>query len=350
MNACVGWAHRRFDRHAERPSLAPRLFTLDGAEEVVDRVFVAGPMSKSVFRIALVAALAAVVAFLWFTFRDAGRSPQPPQSAQLSGPGAMPPTPDLSPPSPPPQPTTGAVSAPNPGAAPDPGTAAQPDALALEVPEDRTAADELFLSTLTDLVTRKSVKEFFQTDALARRVVATTDCLSRVHCSWTVWPVSRTPGRFSVVPSADGSGGTLSTSNSVRYTAIVQFVDSIDTPKWVLLYRQVYPMLQKAYVELGYPNDSFHDRLLQVIDHLLAAPVMSKAPLLQLVEVRGPVASLQPWVRYEYADPALESLSAGQKTLIRLGAAHHQQMRIKLTSLRAALTVLGRPVQPVKSQ
>ncbi len=307
-------------------------------------------MKKSLLRIVLVAAVLIGLAYWWFASRDAQKTAQSESPVPAAAPGAPAAAPTL--------PLTAPLEQ---AAAPGVGqggaaipaqaqaSAPAPDPLALPVPSEPGEADDLFVSTLSDLVTRKSLKEFFQVDALARRVVATTDCLPRVHCSWTVWPVNRTPGRFSVVPTADGTGGTLSVSNSARYSAFIQFVDSIDTPKWITLYRQVYPMLQKAFVDLGYPNESFHDRLLQVIDHLLAAPVMSKAPLLQLVEVRGPIASLQPWVRYEYADPALEALSAGQKILIRLGAAHHQQVRIKLTSARAALTVLGRPGLPARA-
>lgn len=308
-------------------------------------------MKKSVLSAVLVAAVLIVLATWWFAARDAKKSAQLQPAVPAATPSAQPAAPTLPSTAPAPvgqAPATGVAQ--DPGSTPAQAQAAVPDPLALEVPAEPSAVDDLFVKTLTELVTRKSLKEFFQVDAMAKRVVATTDCLPRIHCSWTIWPVQRTSGQFSVVPSADGKGGTLSVNNSVRYSAFVQFAQSIDTPKWITLYRQVYPMLQKAYVDLGYPDGSFHDRLLQVIDHLLAAPVMSKAPLLHLLEVRGPIASLQPWLRYEYSDPALEALSAGQKTLIRLGAPHHQQMRIKLTSVRAALTVLGKPVVAPKPQ
>ena len=44
---------------------------------------------------------------------------------------------------------------------------------------------------------------------------------------------------------------------------------------------------------------------MEVIDHLLAAP-----------EVKGPIRLTTPKVLHEYADPDLESRSAGQKVLI----------------------------------
>ena len=51
----------------------------------------------------------------------------------------------------------------------------------------------------------------------------------------------------------------------------------------------------------------------------------------------GPIASTQPWVRYELADPAYQSLSAGQKILLRVGPSNEQRLKAKLTELRREL-------------
>jgi hypothetical protein len=49
------------------------------------------------------------------------------------------------------------------------------------------------------------------------------------------------------------------------------------------------------------------------------------------------VRLVQPRVLYEYADPNLENLSAGQKTLIRMGRANALKIKAKLREIRAAL-------------
>ena len=77
-------------------------------------------------------------------------------------------------------------------------------------------------------------------------------------------------------------------------------------------YVQLYPLFQAAYQELGYPNGYFNDRLIQAIDDMLAAP-----------DVAAPKLA-QPKVLYEFADPALENLSAGQKILVRMGPENAQ--------------------------
>jgi hypothetical protein len=54
--------------------------------------------------------------------------------------------------------------------------------------------------------------------------------------------------------------------------------------------------------------------------------------------VKGSVPSTQPWLRYEFADPTLQSLSSGQKILLRVGPTHRQTLKAKLAELRALLT------------
>jgi hypothetical protein len=76
-------------------------------------------------------------------------------------------------------------------------------------------------------------------------------------------------------------------------------------------------------VELGYPDGYFNDRLIAVIDHLLETPT-----------VQGPIKVTQPSVHYQFADPALEEKSAGQKLLIRMGNGNAAAIKMKLRELR----------------
>jgi hypothetical protein len=116
--------------------------------------------------------------------------------------------------------------------------------------------------------------------------------------------------------------------------AFVRFVEGIDTPRAVALYRQHYTRFQESYADLGYPRGYFNDRLVEVIDHLLATPELSATPRVRLTEVKGPQPMTQPWLHYEYADPALESLSSGQKILIRMGPDNARRLKAKLAEFR----------------
>ena len=210
-----------------------------------------------------------------------------------------------------------------------------PDAAAPGPPLPAPAkADSYVSAALTDLLGRKNVRTFLQLDGVARRVVATTDNLAREHAAPALWPVTPTPGRFTTLAVGSAAATTISPNNSQRYTPFVQFIESVDAARAVKLYTRIYPLLQQAYEELGYPRRYFNDRLVAVIDLLLATPVTAGPPEVSLIEVKGPIASLRPWVRYEFTDPALRKLTAGQKMLLRTGPDNQRRLKAKLVEIR----------------
>ena len=92
-------------------------------------------------------------------------------------------------------------------------------------------------------------------------------------------------------------------------------------------------LFQEAYEAQGYPDGYFNDRLVEVIDHLLATP-----------EPRGMLELVQNEANYEYVDEELEALSAGQKALLRLSPEGRQAVKDRMRALRGALA--GGPPPP----
>lgn len=197
-------------------------------------------------------------------------------------------------------------------------------------------SDRQITSALSALLGQKSVLTFIQPDGFIRRVVATVDNLPRTHAAPRLWPVNPTGGRFAPV-GPEGSK-TIGTDNSLRYAPLLVMLESVNARHATAVYVRFYPLFQKAYEELGYPGKYFNDRLVAVIDHLLSTPEPSGPIAVRLVEVKGPQKQIQPWVHYEYADPALEQLSSGQKVLVRMGLVNERRAKVKLRELRAAVT------------
>jgi hypothetical protein len=188
---------------------------------------------------------------------------------------------------------------------------------------------------LIDLLGAKAVAMFLQIDEFPRRLVTTVDNLARSHAPAMLWPVHPTPDRF-MVDQLDGAP-VIGVDNASRYTPLVLLIEEVDAVRMVDLYVRMYPLLQRAYEELGFPNRYFNDRMMDVIDLLLATPEVEYPVKLQLTEVKGPIAPLRPWVRYEFADPDLESLSAGQKILVRVGSVNQRRLKGKLAEIRQEL-------------
>lgn len=196
-------------------------------------------------------------------------------------------------------------------------------------------SDLVIRAELVEWLGRAPVQSFLQLDDFAQHAVATLDNLGRARAPTRLWPVNPTPGRFTVMQSGDAV--VMAPGNFERYAPFVAFVESVDTRRAISHYTRWYPWFQRSYEELGFPKGYFNDRVIETIDQLLATPE-PKAPIeLKLTEVRGPVPSAQPWVRYEFADAELEALSAGQKMLIRVGPDHARRLKAKLREVRAGL-------------
>ncbi|MEP6875114.1 MAG: DUF3014 domain-containing protein [Burkholderiales bacterium] len=193
---------------------------------------------------------------------------------------------------------------------------------------------------LVELMGQKAVTSFFHTDEFARRFVATIDNLGREHAAPMLWPINPTQGRFTVEGRDDAA--VIAADNSMRYTSFVLLVETVDIGRAVDLYVRMYPMLQQAYRDLGYPKGYFNDRFIEVIDKLLATPDAAERVKLTLTEVKGPIASERPWVRYQFADPEFESLSAGQKILLRVGPVNERRLKAKLVEIRQQLIARAR--------
>ena len=67
----------------------------------------------------------------------------------------------------------------------------------------------------------------------------------------------------------------ISADNGLRYTPYVLLIETVDLRRAVAVYVRLYPLLQRAYEDLGYPKRYFNDRLVEVIDQLLAMPDVS---------------------------------------------------------------------------
>lgn len=187
---------------------------------------------------------------------------------------------------------------------------------------DESDAD--MLGWLAELFGTQIVTELVVPERLIRNIVVTIDNMPRQQLVPQQRPLRPTPGTFVTTGTEDEI--VLAPENYERYAAVMQLVRNTDPRVPAALYGRFKPLFQQAYEELGYPSRSFQQRVIEVIDHLLATP-----------EVVDPVRLVQPRVMYQYADPRLEALSGGQKWLIRMGAANAAIVKTKLRELRTEL-------------
>jgi hypothetical protein len=199
-------------------------------------------------------------------------------------------------------------------------------------------SDPVVLESLDGLLSEPVADRYVINDNVISRVVATIDMLGGRQVPAVVQALEGPEGSFqvmvndspeTVINNEEGDPIPqffIDPSNYARYTPYVDMLEAADTAEVVENYRSFYPLFQEAYQQMGYADGDFNARLIAIIDELLATP-----------EVTGPVELIKPEAYFLYTNPELESLSAGQKILLRMGNDNASRVKSKLAEVRASL-------------
>lgn len=166
------------------------------------------------------------------------------------------------------------------------------------------------------------VRSLLVSSALIPRMVAAVNALPGKTLPENVMPVKGPKGNFKTTKS-----GTDTVADTGRYMPYVQSFEQADTQAMVAWYVHYYPLFQQAWKQLGVPHKSFNDRLVEVIDQLLATPNLQQPA--RLVAESG---------AYRFSNPDYESRSIGQKLMLRLGPDDEAKVKTKLHAIRVAIT------------
>ncbi len=219
------------------------------------------------------------------------------------------------PPPPPPPPPAAEEAAPVPPPAP------------VELPP-LAASDDWLRRVVAGLSSHPDLARWLVTDDLVRRFTAAVDNVARGESPRPHLGFLAPSGEFAVVER----GGSLYVAprSYARYSRVAEVISSIDAAGAAQLYRNVRPLLQEGYADLGYPDRQFDETLGRAVRHLLATPLPEQAP------------RLEPGVEsFGFSDPRLEGLSAAQKHLLRMGP---DNAAIVLAKLREIAALLDLPI------
>lgn len=230
-----------------------------------------------------------------------------------------------------PVPTARPVAPPAPLAAPAEPLIAHPieEAPAAEPLPELDQSDAPALKALNQIL-GKEWQSLLSPERLIHKIVVTVDNLPRKDLPANSVPLQRVPGAF--ITGGEGNERILSPHNAERYTPYVLLFEAVDSGKLVAVYRQFYPLFQRAYADIGFPTAYFNDRLVEAIDDLLTAP-----------ETQGPIKLVQPKVLFQFADPDLATRSSGQKIMMRMGHDNAARLKLKLREIRQLVARVAKP-------
>lgn len=160
---------------------------------------------------------------------------------------------------------------------------------------------------------------------LVRQFVVFVDNLAQGELTRKVSPLKGPEKLFSV--SEITNKVYLNPEGFHRYDAYVDSIAKMDEQSLITTYKQLTPLLEEAFTELGYSNAKFNDRMLQAIKMLLAAPI-----------IEDPIELNSISVNYQFVDPNLEALPSAQKLLIRMGPENTRKLKVALRKIENQLS------------
>jgi hypothetical protein len=218
---------------------------------------------------------------------------------------------------------------------PELGRRAEPRAEPPEEAAPPAPARELPPLDESDSLVRELVGGLSSHAALARWLV-TDDLIRRFTVSVANVAEGRSPREHALALEPEGrfraerreAALVVDPRSYERYDLIAEVVDGIDAEAAVRLYRELEPLFDRAYADLGHPDGDFDDAIARALDELLATP-----------RVEGPIELVPEDGRYLFRDPDLEALGAAQKQLLRMGPENGRIVRRKLRALADALGI-----------
>lgn len=201
----------------------------------------------------------------------------------------------------------------------------EPEPVTLPEPIPALAeSDPEVTRALADMAGSEPLTQYLVRDQIISRLVASIDSLTSRQVPANINPIRPAGDKF--IADAEGENLVLSARNFARYDGYIALLQNMGTGQMLAFYDRYYPLFQQAWEQNG-GEGSINDRLLEVIDNLVATP-----------DVEGPVYLAKPEAVYVFEDPELEAMTAGQKVLLRMGRANAAVVKQKLTELKAELS------------
>ncbi len=206
---------------------------------------------------------------------------------------------------------------------PAPAERVEPDPAPFVLPslED---SDGVLRGLVAGLSANPGLASWLVTDDLVRTFVVTVDNVADGSNPARHLPFTRPESRLET--AGETAELRIDPASYRRYDDLTRIIVSLDTNGAAKLYRQLLPLLEEAYAELGKPDVTFTDTLHRAVSRLLETPVIESRPTLVLR------ATL-----FDYTDDALQSLLPAQKQLLLMGPDNLRTVQSAIRNIALAI-------------
>lgn len=221
---------------------------------------------------------------------------------------------------------------PPPAPPPAPEPAPQPPPFELPTLADSDGVMRELLSTLS---AHPDFASWLIPDDLIRRFVVAVENVGNGNNPAQHVPFMRPSSRFAIDDSEPAL--RIAPASYARYDELAASIASLDVNGTAQLYRQLLPLLNEAYAELGIPDSSFESALQRAVTHVLEVPIIEGRPIIE------PRASFF----YEYTDPDFQTLSAAQKQFLGMGPNNVRIVQGEIREIASTIGLSGLPAENV---
>lgn len=159
---------------------------------------------------------------------------------------------------------------------------------------------------------------------MARQFVVFVDNLAQGELIRKASPLKGPDNNFTVSEITNKT--YLNPDSYRRYDLYADFVSGLNDQELAQTYRELKPLFEEAFAELGYTDMSFDSRMQQAFKMVADAPI-----------IEDPIELTSVSVNYQFVDQNLEKLPNAQKFLIRMGPENTRKIKAAVKRLQAQL-------------
>ena len=217
-----------------------------------------------------------------------------------------------------------------PPVAPPPLAPVEPEPEPIELPT-LDDSDAFVRDLIGMLSSHPGLASWLVTDGMIRRFVVVVDNVASGNnpSQHLRFMQAETPFRTTDA----GATSKIDPASYARYDLHASIIDSLDIPGTAEAYATLEPLMNEAYVELGYPDTFFIQGLERAIAHLLQ---------IQSLDLREPPSLVERGPFFNFTDPMLESLSPAQKQFLGMGQKNVRIVQAKIRQIAIAIGIPNR--------
>ncbi|MFS1425330.1 DUF3014 domain-containing protein [Shewanella sp. 10N.286.48.B5] len=156
---------------------------------------------------------------------------------------------------------------------------------------------------------------------IARQFVVFVDNMAQGEVIRKASPLKGPKDKFTVSEITNKT--YLNPDSYHRYDLYANMVSDMNDEQLINTYKELMPIFDEAFAELGYSDMSFDERMQQAFEMILSAPI-----------IEDPIELSSISVNYQFVDPKLEALPNVQKFMVRMGPENSRKIKTAIRKLQ----------------